>query len=855
VRIIILTVIVMTFFAIGCSNGSVAPVSPDTNEPVVKAGETNHALWGFWQGVIDPAAQTVEFTPLRQTEMHLNALIFLEPPALVNVTLESLKFNGDIIEADIGLRHPFLGLDEFTGFDVCGIFITKGTTSGYSDSGVVMAGAGDTRLLNPDGYSRWWNPAEFPVNNGTMLSYKDGLLGTPDSIGDYNATVNGYKYFCDDLVDPDAPLTDVTLEKRGLFSAGQKNVRHYTIKYDLGLIFNYAVDASWKFPSGSKPWDVPGDFAPEANRPEAWRVKITEVENTLWNDGADNGGNLKLSIDVYDWFNAGLNEVRVESPTNFTLVESTTPSGGAAGYSTYAVDIIDATPAVDSIDLFISVECENTGYGGLLPGKPVTSYFTHTSAVGTEPPGNLEGGVITFGGTGTEYILGFAVDSQGGKYSGGYFFGQANLDPDGNDPHDCIGGMNMWINKVDADGKFQWGYTWPSLDGYHCYIWGIAVDGNDDIYVCGHFVGTIDFDPGDGVDDHTAGSGTGNLAAFLMKFHSDGSYVWGESWDGNDYVTAFDLVIYNDTYIYISGYFFGTADIDPSEGVDLHTATSGSGNISDGYLIKIDMDGNYVWGRTFGAEGTAYCFDVAVDGSGNPCASGTFENTVDLDPTDGVQHHTSNGWGDTYIVKFLADGDWDWSVSFGGDSWDQINGMVADSEGNIYANGGFASTSVDFDPDPVGDKTVYNQGQYDGFLSKFDKDGDFLWVDIFGESLHDNTWDVTLDSSGNIIMGGHFQGTMDFDPKGGGAMHISVGNSDAYVVKLTSDGDFIWGESWGSTGNENSQCVRVGMNGLIHAAGNFEGTVDFEPGSGVTERLSNGGYDVFIDMFLPGGGW
>ena len=71
-RIIILTVIVMTFFAIGCSNGSVAPVSPDTNEPVVKAGETNHALWGFWQGVIDPAAQTVEFIQKPSSPVVLN---------------------------------------------------------------------------------------------------------------------------------------------------------------------------------------------------------------------------------------------------------------------------------------------------------------------------------------------------------------------------------------------------------------------------------------------------------------------------------------------------------------------------------------------------------------------------------------------------------------------------------------------------------------------------------------------------------------------------------------------------------------------------------------------------------------
>ena len=175
----------------------------------------------------------------------------------------------------------------------------------------------NTRLLNPDGYSRWWNPAEFP-SNGTIFGYTDGLLGAPDSVGDFSATLNGYKYFCDDLDDPDDPLTDVTLENRGLFSAGQKNVRHYTIEMgDEGLVFNYAVDASWVFPQGDPPWSAPDDFAPSANRPEAWFINVTEVENTLWNDGTAGGGDLSLSIDVYDWFNAEIEHRPRRIPRQF----------------------------------------------------------------------------------------------------------------------------------------------------------------------------------------------------------------------------------------------------------------------------------------------------------------------------------------------------------------------------------------------------------------------------------------------------------------------------------------------------------------------------------------------------------
>jgi len=369
-----------------CSGGiDTAPTATNATLADSNSSQSSHFFWGLWQFTAHPETGTLDIAQLREGNFHLNALHFLEPPPFVNLTLESLEFTGNIIDADIGLRHPFLGLTEFTGFDVCGIFITVGSITGFDDPSLRMAGQADTHLLNPDGYSRWWNPAEFPVNNGTMFSYKDGLLGTKDSSADFNSTINGYKYYCDDL-GPNDPPAYVTLSKRGMFSAGKKNIRHYTIELgNAGLVFNYAVDACWAFPTGNKPWTAPDDFPPEANRAEAWRVEVTEVENTLWNDGTESGGDLVLSIDVYDWFNAALNAVKVESPGNFPLVASTTPESSGEGYCTYKIEILDANPAEGAINLLISVESEAVGYGDLLPGKPVTAFFSYSAEVLAEP--------------------------------------------------------------------------------------------------------------------------------------------------------------------------------------------------------------------------------------------------------------------------------------------------------------------------------------------------------------------------------------------------------------------------------------------------------------------------------------
>lgn len=368
-------IILVILLSLGCSVNRADPFTPpDSSESCMESGRS-HTIWGLWQFRVDPVCESVEVVPLRGAEHHLNALPFLEPPPSTNLTVEFLDFNGNQVTADIGLRHPFLGSDVFTGFDVCGIFITSGSVTGFDDPDLRMTGPGETRLLNPDGYSRWWNPSEFPVNTGTMESYNDGLLGTPDAVADFNCTLNGYKYFADGL-SPGDGLELLDPAARGVFSAGQKNVRRYIILMESGLVFNYAVDACWKFPTGSAPYDIPEDFSLDTNRPESWRVDISETINTLWNDGADSGGILNLSLDVYDHLNSGMNVVKVESPGNFAMVSSGSPVGGGEGYSTFEIGIIDATPAEESIDLLITVESEKIGYGGLLPGKTVSAYFT-----------------------------------------------------------------------------------------------------------------------------------------------------------------------------------------------------------------------------------------------------------------------------------------------------------------------------------------------------------------------------------------------------------------------------------------------------------------------------------------------
>lgn len=147
--IFLLIIATMMTVVISCSGGG--NEGSLATEPAIRPGTTgqggqnqSHFIWGLWQFIADPDKETLDVIQLRAGDFHLNTLVFLEPPPLVNVTLESLEFVGNTVEADIGLRHPFLGLTEFTGFDVCGILITNGSISGFDDPEIVMAGEGDT---------------------------------------------------------------------------------------------------------------------------------------------------------------------------------------------------------------------------------------------------------------------------------------------------------------------------------------------------------------------------------------------------------------------------------------------------------------------------------------------------------------------------------------------------------------------------------------------------------------------------------------------------------------------------------------------------------------------------------------
>jgi hypothetical protein len=356
---IILVLGLLGLMVLGCGRGD--PAAPDVLSPqhptapqASSAG--NHVLWGIWQFRIGLEEGSVEIVPLRSGMAHVNVVDMLEPPIL-----KFLRYDEDTLEVDMAelsvkldiiLEHPLPGYPEFLGFDVRGIVITDGNYHPYPpDMDLVMSSSNQTRLVNADGYTRWWNPREFP--GGGILGYVDGLLGKPDIKEHFSSTLNGFKYFADGLGPQDEIMNALVVSGRGRFSPSSANRRHYDLRFGPTqkdfMVFNYAVDASWEMPLSLPPKSF-ADFPITANSLEPFNIDVTEEVNSLYYDPTleecpPSGGVVRLRMDVATWQGLeGIGEVLIGSPDLGLDFEAATEIGGHtlfnAHVSTYIAELV-----------------------------------------------------------------------------------------------------------------------------------------------------------------------------------------------------------------------------------------------------------------------------------------------------------------------------------------------------------------------------------------------------------------------------------------------------------------------------------------------------------------------------------
>ncbi len=425
-----------------------------------------------------------------------------------------------------------------------------------------------------------------------------------------------------------------------------------------------------------------------------------------------------------------------------------------------------------------------TGYfAGTVDFDPGASVFTMTSFGSIDifiSKLDASGNFVwakQMGGTGGDDGLSIAVSSTGNVYTTGRISGTADFDP-GPSTVNLTG--SCFISKLDVSGNFVWAIattgegksialdiseniylasvginisTISKLDANGNFIWtktltaaagmpgaptarAIAVV-NGNIHLAGDFRGTVDFNPGTGVENITASANgfiLGTPDIFVLKLDNTGNYLWVKRIGSDAEDFCLSIAVDAGENVHTTGTFRETADFDPGTGT-VNLTTIG---LVDVFVSKLNASGNFVWAKNFGGT-----ISVAPDPN-DPNDTGIFA------------HATTNG-----------------------------NSITLDAGGNVYITGSFEGPG---DPHPAGVATfgMSSFGDEDVFVVKLNSSGSVSWPKQLGGTMKDRGNCIAVNSGGDVYTTGFFRGTADFDP-GPGTFNLTGGG--LFISKLGSAAD------------------------------------------------------------------
>lgn len=428
---------------------------------------------------------------------------------------------------------------------------------------------------------------------------------------------------------------------------------------------------------------------------------------------------------------------------------------------------------------------------------------------------------------------GIAIDNSGNVLTTGEFFGNGDFSPGANEPTiDTSGDEDVYISRIGADGQ------WDSSTSLQLNVggdgkdigWSIASDTAGNIIVVGQFRGTADFDPGVSVNTLTAES---QDDIFVLKLANDGSYQWARGYGGVGgaigeqnldfgYGTATDGA----DNVYVVGQFEQTVDFDPTNiGGPNSLTAGGSGDNSDGFLLKLDSDGAFQWVKQVNSPSPDRSIAVVTDDN-FVYTGGYFQGTANFDISE--PSIPTNGGRDAFVTKHNLDGTFQWVKRVGGSDSDVTYGLDVDSSGNVYMTGVFAGTA-NFDTSGSG-FSVTSLGGRDAFVTKLDSNGVMQWTKQIGSTGNDEGFGIQVGTDDRVYVTGYFTGTATFDPSGAASTLTATGGSNnAFLAVFDASGNLQAARQLGKEANALGNGIALDSDNNPVITGKFTGNGDFDP--------------------------
>lgn len=243
----------------------------------------------------------------------------------------------------------------------------------------------------------------------------------------------------------------------------------------------------------------------------------------------------------------------------------------------------------------------------------------------------------------------------------------------------------------------------------------------------------------------------------------------------------------------------------------------------------------------FGGNSTDEVKGICNDANGNIYIIGS-TYSKDLPVTPGLLSDTLVGGHDAFVARLDSCGALTWCTYFGTtayDSGEKIAFSAADQ--SIVITGFSAAGGL---PTNAGSFQQNNNGGYDAFLCKIDLAGHTVWCTYFGKSGSDLSYDLAIDGTGHIAMGGTSTSTNLYTTASSFQQGFN-GSTDAYIARFTQQGQLQWCTYYGGNGTEDIHVLCTDNNdNIIGAGGSFSNNLNTS--AGAFQSLYEGGSDVYV---------
>ena len=401
----------------------------------------------------------------------------------------------------------------------------------------------------------------------------------------------------------------------------------------------------------------------------------------------------------------------------------------------------------------------------------------------------------------------------------------------------------------------------------------VAIDKNNNIYVYGNFNGTVIFNPADpstSVTTPPTQSSFNNI--FLTKYNSTGAYQWTKTLDVSEgsYASSGGVKTDSSGNVIITGSIYGTVSLPGINGfnIALPTPINVNPNTTFGnsdstfkpnitttnttsFLIKFNGSGNTQWSNAVDSgSGFIDSTNISIDSNDNTYITGSFEGTVNFTTSDQFTSQNST----SFIAKYNSSGNFQsliYTDTTNGRS--DGYGTTVDKNGNIYMSGTFngevgfnyngtdPGTDIFTNPHPSTNGTGL-----EGFVSKFDSSGNYLWTRINAiqnDNDNDYIYNLVTDNNNNLYMSGFFKGVVNFnnDPNNQLTSTDNGANGSSAITKYDNNGNYLWTRittnSPSSNSNNESEGISITLDAQnnIYTSGYFKGSMLLDGPAGSAE--------------------